>query len=513
MSWTASRPSPKGAPTNREVKAAKARRRFRHFVRQAWHVLEPDTPLQDNWHIDVLCDHLQAAVEGWARQKKDEDAENPLQNLVINIPPGTAKSRVVSVMWPAWVWLKWPQFRWAFLSANPRVAQRDAMYCKDLLESDWYRDTFGIAWELRDDANAASRFFNSAGGCRQALGIMSRITGDRSDALVVDDPHDAEEAQSDVKRQAVIDKWDSATANRVNDLRLSLRVGIMQRLHEDDWSGHVLAEGGWAHINLPMEYERPLKCQCPCCVKGGVTALGSYDRRTREGELLFHQRFTPAVLASELKRLGATGYAGQMQQRPSARGGTLFPVAKIEIVTALPAGIRLLRYWDKAGTEGGGCYTVGALLGEYEGIYYVADIVRGQWGSDNRKSVMKATAAMDGTEVQVWFEREQGSGGKESAEISIKDLAGYDVHEDLVTGDKETRARPFAAQVQAGNVRMLLGEWNKTYLGELETAPNGKYKDQWDASSGAFNKLALGAGESTAFNPLELITSMTRGRR
>lgn len=465
-------------------------RSLAEFFRRAWPTLEPTTPLQDNWHLDTFGDHLQAAYEGWERKKADASYVQLIQNLLINVPPGTAKSRFVCVGFPAWVWLRCPSFRFTFLSGNPRVAMRDSEYTRDLIKSEWYQETFQPKWQIRDDQDAKTKFGNTAGGFRQAFGFGSRIVGDRSDALVWDDPHDAEEVVSDVMRQAVLDRWDHAIGNRVNDLRASLRIGIMQRLHEEDLSGHVLEQGGWCHVNLPMEYETQKSCGCPDCQKG-ETPIGWRDPRATDGELLFEERFPPDVLESEKRRLGASGYAGQMQQRPAPPGGTMFPIGQIQIVDALPAGALMMRYWDKAGTQGGGAYTAGVKLAIHEGLVYIADVRRGQWASAERNAIMKQTAAMDGVSVPIRIEREPGSGGKESAEISVKDLMGYNVQIDLVTGDKATRAAPLSAQCQAGNLRLLRAAWNRDYLNELELCPNGKYWDQVDASSGAFNHLAL----------------------
>ena len=109
---------------------------------------------------------------------------------------------------------------------------------------------------------------------------------------------------------------------------------------------------------------------------------------------------------------------------------------------------------------------------------------------------MREAAERDGAEVAVWVEQEPGSGGKESAEASIRNLAGYIVHSDRVTGDKVSRAQPFAAQCEAGNVRLLRGAWNQAYLEELCAFPLGSYADQVDASAGAFNKLSRDSGWS-----------------
>lgn len=155
-----------------------------------------------------------------------------------------------------------------------------------------------------------------------------------------------------------------------------------------------------------------------------------------------------------------------------------------------------VRYWDKAGTQGAGCFTVGLLMAKSRrGVYYVENVVRGQWAAHQRNEMMLATAKMDadryGRRVTIWIEEEPGSGGKESAEYSAKQLAGFNVKTERATGDKEDRARPFASQCGAGNVRLKLAPWNKDYVNELTLFPGGKFKDQVDASSGGFNRLAL----------------------
>jgi len=206
------------------------------------------------------------------------------------------------------------------------------------------------------------------------------------------------------------------------------------------------------------------------------------------------------VLTDIRMTLGEYAFSALYQQRPRPRDGNMFPRELAEIVDAAPVEVDRVRYWDKAGTESAGAYTAGVRMSrDKNGLFYVEDVVRAQHGALRRKALMHQTATLDGTRVSVWVEQEPGSGGKESAELTIRDLAGYTVRSETVTGDKATRADPFAAQWQAGNVKLVRGTWNKAYLDELEAFPSGKYKDQADASSGAFNKLALPRGVQVFF--------------
>ncbi|MES2459875.1 MAG: phage terminase large subunit [Armatimonadota bacterium] len=307
-------------PSLEAVRAEKARRRFADFFRYGWPVLEEDTPLGWNWHIDVVCDHLQAAFEDWLTARDDAAFVQRITRLLINIPPGTAKSRIVSVYFLAWIWLKRPTFKAIFLSSSQFLVLRDSDYCRDVIKSEWYQSWFAPEWKIRGDSDGKAYFRNTAGGWRRAVAFGARLTGERGDMIAWDDPHDATEVESDAKRTTVLEQWDKKIGNRVNDAERSLRIGVMQRLHDEDLSGHVLRQGGWEHLCLPMEYEQV--CQCESCQKG-QTAIGWSDPR-KQGELLFPSRFSAKVLADEMVRLGSYGYAGQMQQRPTPAGGGVF---------------------------------------------------------------------------------------------------------------------------------------------------------------------------------------------
>jgi predicted phage terminase large subunit-like protein len=155
----------------------------------------------------------------------------------------------------------------------------------------------------------------------------------------------------------------------------------------------------------------------------------------------------------------------------------------------------IVRYWDQAGTEGDGAYTAGVLIGKHRdtGDFWVLDVVRGQWGTARREARIKQTTQMDGRGVRVGIEQEPGSGGKESAENTIRNLAGYRVKAFAVgqsDGNKVARADPFSVQVNAGNVKLVENEeWNSEFIRELRLFPRWKFKDQVDAAGGGFNMI------------------------
>lgn len=203
---------------------------------------------------------------------------------------------------------------------------------------------------------------------------------------------------------------------------------------------------------------------------------------------------TAAELADARREIGSFAFAQEYDAQFTADGSGLFQRAWLPIVERLPCGkLRGVRYWDKAATEGDGDYSAGVLMVECEGVYYVAHVARGQWSCWHRDQVIEQCAESDVAsigKVQLWSEQEPGSGGKESAQQMLRRLSRFDVHAERVTGDKETRARPFAAQCEAGNVRLVRGAWNQEFIDELCAFPQGRtHDDQVDAASGAYSKL------------------------
>lgn len=449
------------------------------FIEGAWSIVEPSTPYLHNWHIDAVVEHLEAVTRG------------EIRDLLINIPPRHGKSLIVSVFWPTWVWTFAPEFRWLFSSYAQSLSTRDSLKCRRIIQSRWYQSRWGARVNLTSDQNVKTRFENDRSGYRIATSVGGAGTGEGGDAVVVDDPHNVKKAESDLDREGIRHWWDEVMSTRLNDPKTGVRVMVMQRVHEEDLAGHVLDRGGYEHLCIPAEYEPTTT----------VTSLGWSDPRTEEDELLWEERIPRPVLEKLKIDLGIYGTAGQLQQRPSPRGGGMFQREWFEVVDAIPkhGGIRG-RYWDKAGTQGGGKYTAGVRGYLHDGIMYFEDVVRGQWDAAHREPKIKITAQSDADEcdgaweVTIWIEQEPGSGGKESAELTVKNLGGFVVRIDRVSGsggNKFVRAGPLAAAALAGNVKLLRGEWNRPFLDELEAAgPGARYLDQMDGAAGLFNKLS-----------------------
>ena len=441
------------------------------FVEEAWHVVEPGTKYVPSWHVGAICQHLEACTRGEIRR------------LIINIPPRCMKSLLVCCFWPAWVWITRPSARWLFASYSHHLSVRDSLRCRDIIQSPWYRRRWGNRFRLRSDQNQKTRFDNSRSGFRLASSTGGVGTGEGGDFIIADDPHNVIQAESDAERQNVLHWWDQSMSTRGNDPRTVCHVVIMQRLHERDLSGHLLEQGGYEHLCLPMEFEQDRKC---------FTSIGWQDPRKREGALLCPNRF-PREEVAELKlRLGSYGGAGQLQQRPAPAEGGMFQRSWFPIVRAAPAGshVRRVRYWDLAAAIEGD-FTCGVLMSrDQKGLFYVEDVLRGQWTPAERDAIIIQTAELDGYGVEIVIEQEPGAAGKSVTDWLKRCLAGYFVRDHRPTGAKEVRAQPFSAQCEAGNVRLVAADWNRAYIDEHCLFPNGRYDDQVDASSSAFSRLA-----------------------
>jgi len=439
------------------------------FIKAAWPVLEPGQPYVHGWHMDAIADHLAAVSSG------------QIKRLLINVPPGTMKSMATGVFWPAWEWgpLGKPSMRFIGASHEEGLATRDAVRMRRLIQSDWYQERWPLA--LAGDQNAKTYFENEATGWRQSCPVRS-MTGRRGDRVTWDDPHSVEDAHSVARLDEATRVFKETLPTRLNSPSDSAIIIIMQRLSDRDVAGHIIEqELGYEHLCLPMEFEAPRK----------ATSIGFVDPRTEPGELLFPARFPADVVERDKKVMGPYAVAGQFQQRPAPAQGGEFEPDLIQIVDAMPAGVgQMCRGWDLAATEGGGDWTAGVKIGRLsDGRYIIADAKRKQYGTHKRDQLIKATADGDGRGIIQSLPQDPGQAGKGQALAFVSLLAGHMVKTSPESGDKVVRARPFASQVNGGNVLMLRGPWNHDFMEELRTFPAGMNDDQVDAASRAFVNL------------------------
>lgn len=303
------------------------------FVKQAWPIVEPGVPFISSWHIEEICEHLEALSSGEIRK------------LLINIPPRHSKSTIVSVMFPMWEWIAEPQHKYLCASYAGVLSTRDNLKARRLVQSSWYQERFGHMFRLAGDQNAKQRFENDKTGYRLATSVGGTATGEGGSRLLLDDPHSAQEAQSEAVRESTLEWFDTVWSTRLNDPKRDAMITVMQRLHEKDVSGHILKDiGGWEHICIPAEWDGVKR----------KTSLGPYDPREKIGQLICPERFGEGEIA-ELKRLlGSYGTAGQLQQDPQPAEGGILKTKHLQLwpaTRALPQFEFILQSYDCAFTE------------------------------------------------------------------------------------------------------------------------------------------------------------------
>lgn len=450
----------------------RAARKFHNFVDMGWPVIDTET-YRHNWHMDAIADHLQAIADG------------QIKRLLINIPPGTSKSSLTSVFFPAWLWGPGGKPHWRVISASHEgtLATRDNLRSRRLITSGWYQTLWPI--RLTSDQNEKTYFENERMGFRQASSVGG-MTGKRGHLVIWDDPLSAEAANSEIEREKAIRRLTETLPTRMIDPTTSAIVIIMQRLHEADVSGHILEHDlGYEHLMIPMEFEPERKCR---------TSIGWEDPRTEEGELLDPVRFPAHVIEADKRTMGSYAIAGQYQQRPVPRGGGFIKRHWFEIVDAAPADCRWARGWDFAGTkDASAAWTRGCRIGRSRSsrVFYIDDMVGVQGSPFDVKRLLLQTAQTDGRQVYGSIPQDPGQAGKAQVADLLSELAGYNYHASPETGDKMTRAEPLAAQAEAGNVKLVNGPWVKGFLDEVEAFPTGKWSDQVDAASRAFAALVM----------------------
>lgn len=353
---------------------------------------------------------------------------------------------------------------------------------RDVVQSELYQRCFPEI-KLRADQNTKGLFINNFGGERLAATVGGKNPmGRHAHMQTTDDPIDPAKVLSEPELKAAHNYLTHTLPSRKVNKEVTPHVMVMQRLHQNDPTGfrlNLTGAGEVKHICLPAEITDAVYPK----------AL----RRFYRNGLLDPVRLSREVL-NELQATSEYVYAGQYLQNPIPLGGGMFKtdrlVERIGTPPPLSEFSQLVRFWDKAATHEDGCYTVGVLMGLHRsGKFWVLDVQRFRFDSHQRELRIQSVAKLDTRRVRIGMEEEGGSSGKDSVQMSINGLAGYRVKGYRPTGDKSLRADPFSSQVNAGNVYLAEGVWNFAYIEELKYFPLSTYKDQVDASSGAFGMI------------------------
>lgn len=459
------------------------------FIQLAWPTVEPFTPYLHNWHIDAICEHLEAACQG------------EIRNLLVTMPPRMMKSLTISVFFPAWRWIKAPGERFLYSSYSQDLATDHSVATRRVIESGWYQERWGDRFRMAPDQNLKTRFENTRRGARVSTSVNGPVTGKGADWLVCDDPHNVRDADSLTIREATLRWWDEAMSSRFNNPRTGRRIVVMQRVHEADLAGHLIEQGGYVHLNLPMEYEPEATT---------YTGFGQRDIRTEPGQLLMPERIGEAEVADLKVRLGSRAYAGQYQQRPAPAEGDLLkrawwrfwhhPGAPLPAVPLrLPSGeviarpciplparfTETLQSWDMTFKDTKETdFVVGQVWGAVGADRFLLDQVRA------RLDFPGTIAAFRGLSTTWPAVRRKLVEDKANGPAVIATLGSEIGGITAVNpeGGKVARANAVAPYIESGNYYLphpAIAPWVNGFVEECASFPTGRHDDQVDAMSQA----------------------------
>lgn len=440
---------------------ALARRSFPFFCRGAFQVLHPSIPILWNWHLDLIASKLQDVLDGKCRR------------LIINIPPRYGKSLIASVAFPAFVLGHNPHAELICASYAYDLAEKMARDTRRLMETEFYQSIFGTP--LASGRERLSEIKTREGGYRLSTSVEGTLTGRGGNFIIIDDPLKPTDSRSDNKRQAVNDWFDGTVVTRPNNKETDAIVIIMQRLHEDDLVGHLMAQGTWDVISLPAVAEEGETWT----INNGLVSR-TYTRR--EGELLHPARESAEEVARMRATMSSYDFAAQYQQRPAPAGGgeireEWFP--RYDPQNA-PVFIRKVQSWDtacKLGTSNdySACVTLGETANKH---YYVLDCYRERLLFPDLKRKVRQLAELH--EVDTVLIEDTVSGTSLIQELRHEGF--HNLYGITPKGTKYERTIAQTALIEANRVWLpQLAHWVPIFLHEAAMFPNGKFDDQIDA--------------------------------
>lgn len=466
--------------------AEEAHRSLSAFVQQCWTVLEPGRGLDWGWHLELICNTLERVTAG------------ELQQVVICVPPGFAKSLLGSVFWPAWVWLRKPTERFLTLSSSDAIATRDSRRMREVVRSPWYQRLVAhqVAqkrvqpWDFAKDQDEKVRFENTARGGRFCFATGGSITGERGDGVLIDDPHQVKDVLGSTDQVAAAlgkahEKVDVVLPSRVNDRRTAWRVTIMQRVHQDDVAGRQLQDPAVHKVVLPMHaFDRDHPWRHP-------------DDPREPGELLDPVRMPEEIVVAEAEKLerSAPGQArAQHEQEPIAAGGGTFqrawmgqrftwdpqrpPRPYTEVVVTVDATFKetkkaafvSIQVWGRQGWT----------------AYYLLDEVHARMSYVASRQAIKDIATKWRPNAVLVEEKANGAALIDDLKGEVPSVVPFVPDK---YGDKVARAQLSTPMWQGGGVWLPEGSfcpWVSDYTNELAAFPGGLIKDRIDAMSQLF---------------------------
>jgi len=444
-----------------------ARQSLRAFVEWAWPILEPGTPFSPNWHIDLICEYLEAVTAG------------EIRHLVINIPPRYMKSLLVSVLWPCWEWSRQPSMRYIFSSYAEGLASHHSLSRRRLIRSRPYQ-RFAPEVRLTRDQAEKLEFHNTMGGIMVATSTGGSITGKGGNRLIIDDPHSPTQAESDAQRQQALDFFNYTLSTRLDDPKRDVKVLVMQRLHTRDLTA-VCLEQGFEHLCLPALAPSRTTVDFP---RSGRTVVREIDAP------LWPERQGVADLEHQRQVLGSYGFAGQYQQQPVPRDGGMFKVEWWQYWDHAPARFdEIVQSWDLSFKDGDGHdYVVGLVAGRVGACVYLLDRFKAKASfTETCQAIKRMVATHPATRIVLIEDAANGPAVVSALHKEIRGILAV-----TPEGGKRSRAAAVEPQIEAGQVflprpRFADGQlrfehaWVEDFVEQCSVFPKGEHDDDVDA--------------------------------
>lgn len=469
---------------------------FYEFFKQCWTSIESSAYI-DNWHIKAIAEHLQACFY------------RDITHLLINVPPRTSKSSLVSVAFPTWVWLHDAGETFYSASVDKKLSMYAADKSRDLIRSEWYQGNWGNRFSLSRKNDAKSFYVNDRKGYRMSTSVRSRIVGRGGSIQLSDDLNEIDEGEC--QRDATRVWWDQRWYSRTAAYGRTVKIVVQQRTHENDIAGHILTNEAdkWVTLILPNEFEESKKC---------TTYINNKkfweDPRTNDGQLLSSQTIGEKETKEIKIRLGSYGYAGQYQQLPSPAEGGIIKKAwfKWWDKPALSKYDHIIQSWDTAITDSptsaySACTTWGVF---YDDNNIGNVILLSMWrGRVNFPALFDRAQRLERNYLDITDEKPKLYSrqlvdmvlveAKATGDPLIQTLrrAGVRAIPYQPKGDKEGRVQRISHFIEGGlvwlptkapNYDQLL-PWADEFLGAVATFPNADSRDLVDTMSQVLGKL------------------------
>jgi predicted phage terminase large subunit-like protein len=461
---------------------------LKDFVHEAWHLLEPVSTLVWNWHLDLICEYLTLI-----RDENFKSACGDLEGIIFNVPPRTMKSLLISVFFPIWAWISKPSRRFMFVSYSEKLSTQHSVFRRSIIESPWYQKDWGSAFTLSRDQNVKSHYENSERGVMFSTGMQATATGMGGDILIFDDPLNPEQAISQVEREAVNLRFDTTFRSRINDPATGVKIIIMQRLHELDLTGHVLARESsrWKHVSLSAVAEKDQPWEFP---------KSKEIKSQKAGDLLWADRLPQSFLNSQRIGMGSWAFNGQYQQTPAPLDGGIVKRQWVRFYRQMPEKFEfMVQSWDctfSGGQESD--FVAGQVWARSGGKYFMLPYrTYDRLDFGPTMAAIKACHAKFPQAHAVLIE-DKANGPAIISELQ-KEIPG--VVAVNPEGGKLARAQATAPLWESGSIELpdpqVFGcTWIEDYLHNICTFPKAAHDDDVDATSQAliYMRNRLGGG-------------------